>query len=69
MNLEPSQVQVIDVLSTPQLAEDARILATPTLSYDHWERARRVVGDLTDIDRVLQFLGIDSKEKLKGKIS
>ena len=57
------KVEVIDVLERPELAEKAGILATPTLAYEHRERSRRIVGDLGDVKRVLEFLGIE----LKGK--
>jgi circadian clock protein KaiB len=57
------KVEVIDVLEKPELAEKAGILATPTLAYEHHERSRRIVGDLGDAKRVLEFLGIE----LKGK--
>jgi circadian clock protein KaiB len=57
-----SQVEIIDVLVKPELAEQAGILATPTLSYEHPERPRRIVGDLNDTARVLRFLGIEPKE-------
>ena len=57
------QIEIIDVLTRPELAEEAGVLATPTLSYEHPERPRRIVGDLGDIRRVLQFLGIESAEK------
>jgi circadian clock protein KaiB len=52
-------VETIDVLLRPDLAESAAIIATPTLSYTDATRTRRIVGDLSDIDRVLEFLGID----------
>ena len=54
-------VEVIDVMVRPELAESAGILATPTLSYGPCD-SRRVVGDLSDTDRVLHFLGLESKE-------
>jgi circadian clock protein KaiB len=57
------KVEVIDVLERPELAERAGILATPTLAYEHSERSRRIVGDLGDAKRVLEFLGIE----LRGK--
>jgi circadian clock protein KaiB len=53
--------EVVDVIAKPELAERAGILATPTLSYDHPERSRRIVGDLSDAKRVLDFLGIEMK--------
>ncbi len=53
------KIEVIDVLLRPDLAEKAGILATPTLSYDLSSRPRRIVGDLSDTRRVLEFLGIE----------
>ena len=55
------KIEVIDVLERPELAEQAGILATPTLAYEHSERSRRIVGDLGDPKRVLEFLGIELK--------
>jgi circadian clock protein KaiB len=54
-------VKVIDVLTEPHLAEEAKILATPTLSYEHPSRPRRIIGDLSDTRKVLDFLGIEAK--------
>lgn len=54
----PVETIVIDVLNEPGLADSARILATPTLVYEHPARSKRVVGDLSDIDKVIQFLGL-----------
>jgi circadian clock protein KaiB len=48
---------VIDVLERPQLAEHERILATPTLVKELPPPLRRVVGDLSNKDRVL--VGLD----------
>ncbi|HKV14347.1 MAG TPA: circadian clock KaiB family protein [Reyranella sp.] len=53
------KIEVIDVLLRPDLAEKAGILATPTLSYDLSPRPRRIIGDLSDTRRVLEFLGIE----------
>jgi circadian clock protein KaiB len=61
MKAEGSRVEVIDVLADPSLAEKERILATPTLCYEHSGRRRRIVGDLGDTRRVLSFLGIEMK--------
>jgi circadian clock protein KaiB len=55
-------VEVIDVLTRPEVAEHAGVLATPTLSYEHPDRPRRIIGDLSDIKRVLEFLGIEPDE-------
>jgi circadian clock protein KaiB len=51
------ELQIIDVLKHPQLAEDEKILATPTLIKQLPPPLRRVIGDLSDKDKVL--LGLE----------
>jgi circadian clock protein KaiB len=51
------EMLVIDVLERPQLAEDEKILATPTVVKELPAPIRRVIGDLSDSERVL--LGLD----------
>jgi circadian clock protein KaiB len=48
---------VIDVLERPQLAEDEKILATPTVVKELPLPIRRIIGDLSDSERVL--VGLD----------
>ncbi len=50
---------IIDVLERPQLAEDEKILATPTLIKELPPPTRRIIGDLSDTEKVL--LGLDLK--------
>jgi circadian clock protein KaiB len=50
-------LQVIDVLEHPQLAEDDNILATPTLIKQLPPPLRRLIGDLSDKQKVL--LGLE----------
>ena len=50
-------LKVIDVLKNPQLAEEDKILATPTLSKILPPPVRRIIGDLSDRERVL--IGLD----------
>jgi circadian clock protein KaiB len=59
-------IEEIDVLRSPALAESAGILATPTLSDDDHVPPRRIVGDLGDIERVLDFFGLDKRNDLDG---
>lgn len=60
---EGGDVEIVDVLTKPDLAEKAGVIATPTLSYEHSVRPRRIIGDLSDAKRVLEFLGIEVKGK------
>jgi circadian clock protein KaiB len=46
-------LEIIDVEKHPQLAEDHRILATPTLIRVTPAPIRRIIGDLSDRQRVL----------------
>lgn len=47
------EIEVIDLMETPGLAEADEILATPTLVRKLPGSARRIVGDLSCSDRVL----------------
>ncbi|MCF7935355.1 MAG: circadian clock KaiB family protein [Synergistales bacterium] len=51
-------VEIVDVLEQPWLAEQDRILATPTLIRVRPEPERRVIGDLGEIPRVLEILDV-----------
>ena len=53
------EVVVIDVLERPQLAEDEKIIATPTLIKILPPPLRRIIGDLSDREKVL--LGLEMK--------
>ncbi|MGB3138056.1 MAG: circadian clock protein KaiB [Nodosilinea sp.] len=50
-------LKVIDVLRNPQLAEEDKILATPTLAKILPPPVRKIIGDLSDRERVL--IGLD----------
>ena len=51
------ELEIIDVLERPELAEEARILATPTLIKQLPPPLRRVIGDLSNREKVL--LGLE----------
>ena len=51
------ELQIVDVMKNPQLAEDEKILATPMLSRILPLPLRRIIGDLGAKDRVL--IGLD----------
>jgi len=50
-------LKVIDVLKNPQLAEEDKILATPTLAKVLPPPVRKIIGDLCDREKVL--IGLD----------
>ena len=53
-------VEVVDVRERPELAEEDRILATPTLVRLTRTPVRKIIGDLSDTERVLMRLEIES---------
>lgn len=55
------EVEIIDVLEHPELAENDRILATPTLIKQLPPPLRRVIGDLSNREKVL--LGLDVRRR------
>lgn len=51
------ELEIIDVQQKPEAAESDRVLATPTLIKQLPPPLRRVIGDLSDRDKVL--LGLE----------
>ena len=49
-------LEVVDVLQHPERAEADRVLATPTLLRLAPGPSRRILGDLGDLERLLQVL-------------
>lgn len=55
-------IEVIDLLENPQLAEGDQIIAIPTLIRKLPEPVRRLIGDLSNTERVLVGLNIVPKK-------
>ncbi len=56
-----AQITVVDVTTDPGRAEADRILTTPTLVKEAPAPARRVTGDLGNIDLVAAALGLEDR--------
>jgi len=52
------ELSIVDVNQHPELARGRRVLATPTLLKEHPAPERMLVGDLSDLDRVLVALDV-----------
>jgi circadian clock protein KaiB len=52
------RIEVIDVCPDPQVARKDNIVALPTLVRKSPQPVRRVIGTLSDMERVLSGLGI-----------
>jgi circadian clock protein KaiB len=53
-------IEVIDLISHPQLAQGDQILAIPTLVRRLPVPIRKIIGDLSDVERVL--VGLDLRD-------
>ena len=58
------KLEVIDLLTHPQLAEGDQILAIPTLVRKVPEPIRKIIGDLANEERVL--VGLDVRSALRS---
>lgn len=56
------EVEVIDAVERPELAEEGRILATPTVVRLTPPPQRRVIGDLSDHGRAAIALGLPAAD-------
>jgi circadian clock protein KaiB len=54
-------IEIIDLLQKPQLAQGDQILAIPTLVRKLPEPVRKIIGDLSNTERVL--VGLDLKQR------
>jgi circadian clock protein KaiB len=55
---EDLEVEVVDLRERPEVAERERIVATPLLVRVSPEPVRRIIGDLSDLERVRWSLGL-----------
>lgn len=58
------ELEIVDVLERPDLADEARILATPTVIKQAPPPLRRVIGDLSDLERLAMALDLEIPESL-----
>ncbi len=58
------QIEVIDLLLNPQLAKGDQIIALPTLVRKLPEPIKKIIGDLSNTERVL--VGLDIKPSSAG---
>ena len=54
-------IEVIDLMVNPRLAKDDQIVAIPTLVRKLPEPLRRIIGDLSNSERM--FVGLDLKSR------
>ena len=52
-------VEIVDVMAEPAKAEEARVIATPTLVRVHPPPVLRVIGGLDDIEQIARLLQLE----------
>ena len=60
------RIEVVDLLKNPQLARGDQILALPTLVRQLPPPMRKIIGDLSNTERVL--VGLDLKTDTKTRV-
>ena len=58
------RIEVIDLLEDPQLGRGDQILALPTLVRKLPQPIKKIIGDLSNTERVL--VGLDLRQRQKG---
>jgi len=56
-------LEVIDIIESPELAHKDKILPTPALEKVAHEPVRKIIGDLSDRERVLLTLGLTAQQE------
>ncbi len=59
------RIEVIDILKNPQLARGDQILAVPTLVRKLPQPVRKIIGDLSNKERVL--IGLDLRQRTESR--
>ena len=60
----PYEIEIVDLVQNPKLARGDEILAVPTLVRRLPAPMRKIIGDLSDTDRVLVGLQLRTKQEL-----
>jgi len=60
-------IEIVDLIKNPSLAQRDQIIAVPTLIRDFPEPIRRIIGDLSNTERVL--IGLDVNQVRSSGLS
>jgi len=62
------RIEIIDLLANPQLARGDQILAIPTLVRNLPTPIRKIIGDLSNTERVLVGLDLRTPDTVAGAL-
>ena len=57
------ELEIVDLLKDPKLSEEYEILAIPTLVRKNPQPVRKIIGDLSNTEDILQRIGLGSKRR------
>lgn len=57
------ELEIVDLLKDPKLSEEDEILAIPTLVRKNPQPVRKIIGDLSNTEDILQRIGLGSKRR------
>lgn len=57
-------IEIVDLIEQPRLAKDDQILAIPTLVRRLPPPIRKIIGDLSNTERVIAGIGLHSEPKM-----
>lgn len=61
------ELEVIDIYQHPELTENEQIIAAPTLIKQLPPPLRKLIGDMSDEERILIALGLKEKERAQDE--
>lgn len=57
-------IEIVDIQENPETAVNEKIIATPTLIRTYPPPARKIIGDLSDTESVIVWLGAQPRNKV-----
>jgi circadian clock protein KaiB len=57
------ELEIVDLLENPKLSEEDQILVIPTLVRKYPHPVRKIIGDLSNTEDILQRIGLSPKDR------
>jgi circadian clock protein KaiB len=57
------ELEIVDLLENPRLSEEDQILVIPTLVRKYPHPVRKIIGDLSNTEDILQRIGLSPKDR------
>lgn len=57
------ELEIVDLLENPKLSEEDQVLVIPTLVRKYPHPVRKIIGDLSNTEDILQRIGLNPKDQ------